>query len=169
MGMLLHNVELPWLPVLSHRHLLLSKRTTPQTPCSRWSQAVDPFWRAEKVSAEFYPSNSYPVNSCVWRRRFWCDPVGLWRRYRWKRGSSSVRMAYMIYIKVYSKYGCVAGWRSISRSKPSAQSKPTTPQTPCVRSVEPAAHLESRKDTRRVLPVVSLPGEFLCVTSSILV
>ena len=27
-----------------------------------------------------------------------------------------------------------------------------------------APHLESRKDTRRVLPVVSLPGEFLCVT-----
>ena len=30
-----------------------------------------------------------------------------------------------------------------------------------------APHLESRKDTRRVLPVVSLPGEFLCVTSPI--
>ena len=29
-----------------------------------------------------------------------------------------------------------------------------------------APHLESRKNTRRVLPVVSLPGELLCVTSS---
>ena len=83
-----------------------------------------------------------------------------------------VLMGHSIYalIKVYSKYVCVAGWRSNSRFKPSAQSKPTTPQTPCVRSVEPGVgstdpHLESRKDIRRVLPVVSLPGEFLCVTS----
>ena len=30
-----------------------------------------------------------------------------------------------------------------------------------------APHLDSRKDTRRVLPVVSLPGELLCVTSPI--
>ena len=56
---------------------------------------------------------------------------------------------------------------SISRSKPSAQSKPTTPQTPCVRSMEPGVGSTpgESKDTRRVLPVVSLPGEFLCVTS----
>ena len=30
-----------------------------------------------------------------------------------------------------------------------------------------APHLESRNDTRRVLPVVFLPGEFSCVTSPI--
>ena len=62
--------------------------------CSRWSKAVDPFWRAEKVSAEFYPSNSFPVNFCVWCHRFGCNPVGLWRRYWWKRSNSSVCVAF---------------------------------------------------------------------------
>ena len=95
MGVWPHNVE---LHVLSHRH----SQNAPchKLPaCSRWSQAVDPSWRAEKVSAESYTLNSYPLNSCVWRHPFWCNPVGLWRRYRWKRGSSAMHMAYMLWSK----------------------------------------------------------------------
>ena len=51
-------------PVLSHRH----SRNTPRHKlpvCGRQSQVVAPRWRVGMIPIEFYPSYSYPLNSCV--------------------------------------------------------------------------------------------------------
>ena len=72
-----------WLvkfPVLGHRNSPNPSRDKLPV-CGRWSQVVAPRWRVGKIPAEFYPSYSYPVISCVWRLRFRCYLVGLRRRY----------------------------------------------------------------------------------------
>ena len=87
-----------WRCYSGHRVALVVNRAQKSVPDStgEWPTFLPPPLESSSGTANADGPNSYPVNSCVWRHRCWCKPVGLWRRYRWKRGSSSVRMAYML-------------------------------------------------------------------------
>ena len=84
-------------PVLSHQH-------SPNPPlhklpvCGRWSQVVAPRWRVGKIPAEFYPSCSYTVNSCVRRLRFQCSLIRLRRRYPTETFTPGVYYDCIVYV-----------------------------------------------------------------------
>ena len=137
MGVLPHNVE---LPVLSHRHSQNAPRHK-LPACSRWSLAVDPFWGAENVSAEFYASNSYPGIPTQWILVYYVTGFGAIQSGSKSGIGGNVVVLQCAWLICFNK-GVFKVWMCcrmtlISRSKASAQSNPTTPQTPCVRSVEP--------------------------------